>query len=98
MPGRARTPRASDASCGINQKCRRHTKSAAMKPRSAAPSRSAFLFVFLFFGRAEAGRGTECFAIVVKRKVAHVQREHAAGRLLVDDHCHRAAFHALAER
>ena len=58
---------------------------------------SAFFFVLFFFGRAETGGRAECFAVVVERQVAHVERQRAGRRLLVDDHGHRAAFDAFTE-
>ena len=57
----------------------------------------AFFFVLFFFGRAQAGRRAERFAVVEQRQIAHVQRQHAARRLLVDDDGDRTAFDAFAE-
>src|SRR5690348_5656826 len=61
----------------------------------AAPS--AFLFVFLVDRRAEARGRAQRFAVVEHGQVAHVQRQPARRRLLLDHHGDRAAFHALAE-
>src|SRR4029079_19040382 len=59
--------------------------------------RSAFFFVLFFFGRAQASRRAERFALVEQRQITHVQQQHAARRLLVDNDSDRTAFDAFAE-
>src|SRR5665213_354880 len=58
----------------------------------------AFFLELFFFGWTEAGGGTQCFAVVVKRKIAHMQRERACRRLVLDDDRYRTAFDALTKR
>ena len=55
-------------------------------------------FVLFFFGRAEPGRRAKRFAVVEYRQVAHVKRQRARGRFLIDDDGDRAPLDALAER
>src|SRR6185436_19671320 len=57
----------------------------------------AFFLELFFFGWAEAGGGAQRFTVVVQRKVTHVQRERARGRLRVYDDGDRTAFNALTE-
>src|SRR5205823_5848574 len=62
-----------------------------------AESPLRFFFEFFFFRRTESRRGAQRFAIIEQRQVAHVQRERAGRRLLVDDHRHRAAFDSVTK-
>ncbi len=59
--------------------------------------RLPFLFVLFFFRWAKPGRRPQCLAMVVERQIAHVQRERAARRLLVDDDGDRTPFDAFAK-
>ena len=54
-------------------------------------------FVFGLFGGKQPGRRAKRFAVIEERKIAHVQRQRAAGALLVDDDGYRASFDAFAE-
>jgi hypothetical protein len=56
-----------------------------------------FLFVLFFFGRAQTRRRAQRLAVVEQRQIAHVERQHAPRRLLVDDDGDRAAFDAFTE-
>src|SRR4029079_3500339 len=62
-----------------------------------APALALFLELF-FFRRAEAGRRAKRFAVIVERQIAHVKRQRAGRRFLVDDDGDRTAFDAVAER
>ena len=74
-------------------------KGGADSARYASDTRErlAFFFELFFFGWAEPRRRAECLAVVEQRQIAHVQRERAGRRLLIDDDRDRAAFHAVAE-
>src|SRR5678816_327692 len=58
----------------------------------------ALFLEFLFLGGSKPGRWPQGFAIIVERQIAHVKRQRAGRRLLVDDHRDRTAFDAVAER
>ena len=58
----------------------------------------SFFFELFFFARTEPGRRTQRLAVIEQRQIAHVQRQRARRRLLVDDDRHRAALDAFAER
>ena len=58
---------------------------------------SAFFFEFFFFGKAQARRWTQRFAVVEEREVADVKSKRARRRLLVDDDGDGTALDALAE-
>src|ERR1043166_4111621 len=57
-----------------------------------------FFFEFFFFGGTQAGRWAERLAVIKQRQVSHVERERASRRFFVDDHGHRTALDAVAER
>src|SRR2546430_8649950 len=45
---------------------------------------SALFFELFFLGRSESRRCAQRFAVIVERQIAHVQRDGAGRRLLVD--------------
>src|SRR5262249_18176913 len=68
------------------------------EPATRAAAGLAFFFELFLFRRHEPRRRTQRFAVVEKRQIAHVERQRAGRRLLVDDDGDRTALHALAER